>query len=531
MKISIERLVVSAAGKPRSLDFELHPFIASYCGIRSEDIIDYTIVKRSIDARPQPDVKLLYSLIVELNDKIRPKRTWEPAPAELPLELPTFHGAGLPLHPVIVGAGPAGLFCALILAMSGCKPVILDRGRDVIRRKADIDHFFLERELNEESNLLFGEGGAGTWSDGKLYTRIRDPRIQFVLQEMIAAGAPENIAYYSHPHIGSDLLPNVIANLRKKIESLGGVFRWDSRAESLMVQNDVCHGVILANGEKLEAPLVVSACGHSARDFILATIRAGATFRMKGFQIGCRIEHPQDFINWMQFGIQETVPALGNAEYNLVSRPASDGRVGGASTFCMCPGGEVIPATSKRNRLCTNGMSNSARSGRFANTAIVTTLGPELFASPQEAYAFLDLLEKKAFEAGGGDYGCPAQKASDFLRGGTGPLPKYSSWKFGLEKARLDALLPDSVRRALCRALVHFDHHASGYVRYGTLLGVETRVSSPVRFERDEITRENPLHHFYPVGEGAGLAGGITSSAVDGILTAESILRKHAGKG
>ena len=195
------------------------------------------------------------------------------------------------------------------------------------------------------------------------------------------------------------------------------------------------------------------------------------------------------------------------------------------TTFCMCPGGEVIPATPCRERLCTNGMSNSARSGSFANAALVTTLGPETCGSPQEAYAFLDRLEKSAYEAGGGEYVCPAQRAADFLRGRVGTLPKRSSWKFGLRPARVDSLLPDRVRQALCRALVHFDHLAEGYVRYGSLLGVETRVSSPVRFERDAVTRQNPLRNFYPAGEGAGLAGGITSSAIDGILTAESILK------
>ena len=205
---------------------------------------------------------------------------------------------------------------------------------------------------------------------------------------------------------------------------------------------------------------------------------------------------------------------------------AMDGGTGGATTFCMCPGGEIIPATPKRKRLCTNGMSNSARSGRFANAAIVAAIGPETFSSPQEAYEFLDRLEKKAFDAGGGDYTCPAQRASDFLRGAMGRLPGHSSWRFGLKAARLDALLPAAVRKALCRALIHFDAQAEGYVRYGTLLGVETRVSSPVRFERNPVTRQNPLENFYPAGEGAGLAGGITSAAIDGILTAESILRR-----
>ncbi|MBQ9335756.1 MAG: FAD-dependent monooxygenase [Lentisphaeria bacterium] len=526
MRVSIEKLTLDAAKLPAGIDRELHPYIAAVCRVEPGEVTGYKILKRSIDARFQPDVKLVYSLVAELKDYARPDRSLQIVPEEIPPEPPSFSGVTPPLHPVIVGAGPAGLFCALILAIAGAKPVVLERGRDVVRRKADIDRFFRTRELDEESNLLFGEGGAGTWSDGKLHTRIRDPRIRFVLQEMIEAGAPENIAYYSHPHIGSDLLPGVIERLRRKIESLGGIFRWDARAGSLLVQSGACRGVALADGERLEAPLVVSACGHSARDLILASIRAGAAFRMKGFQLGCRIEHPQDFINWMQFGVQETIPSLGSAEYNLVSRPVPDGRTSGATTFCMCPGGEIIPATPKRERLCTNGMSESARSGRFANAAIVSTLPPETFGTPEEAYEFLDALEKRAYDAGGGEYVCPAQKASDFLRGNTGKLPKRSSWKFGLREARVDELLPDPVRRAVRRALIHFDRQAEGYVRYGTLLGVETRVSSPIRFERDETTRENPLAGFYPVGEGAGLAGGITSSAVDGILTAEAILRR-----
>lgn len=528
MKISIEKLALSAEKLPASIDRELHEYIASYCGVKISDILDYAITRRSIDARKQPDVKLVYSLTADLKDSARPKRSLEPAAPDMPFDMPSFSYAEPPLHPVIVGAGPAGLFCALILAMAGCKPVILDRGRNVGRRKNDIDRFLQTRELNEESNLLFGEGGAGTWSDGKLFTRIRDPRIRFVLREMIAAGAPEGIAYYSHPHVGSDLLPQVIAGLREKIISLGGIFRWNTRAEGLLVRDGICRGVRLADGENLEAPLVVNACGHSAREFILSVIDAGAAYRMKGFQIGCRIEHPQDFINWFQFGIQETLPALGSAEYNLVSRPSPDGRTGGATTFCMCPGGEVIPATPVRNRLCTNGMSNSARSGRFANAAIVTNIEPDTFPSPQEAYAFLDRLEQKMFEAGGGDYTCPAQKASDFLRGNTGRLPRHSSWPFGLKEARVDALLPETVSRTIRRALIHFDRVAPGYVRYGTLLGAETRVSSPVRFERDDISRESSLCNLYPAGEGAGLAGGITSSAIDGILTAEAILKKHA---
>lgn len=529
MKISVEKLELDAAGLPASIDSELHPYIAASCGITSEDVVSYAITRRSIDARFRPEVKLVYSLTAELKDTARPKCPLTPAEAEAPFDMPAFSFAHPPLHPVIIGSGPAGLFCGLILAIAGCRPLFLDRGRDVARRKADINHFFQTRELNEESNLLFGEGGAGAWSDGKLFTRIRDPRIRFVLRELIAAGAPEAIGYYSHPHIGSDLLPGVIAKLGNKIVELGGTFRWDCRVDKLLAADGVCRGAELADGEKVEAPLTVAACGHSARQFILAAAAAGAACRMKGFQLGCRIEHPQDFVNWFQFGVQEVMPALGNAEYALVSRPAPDGRTPGAATFCMCPGGEVIPATPRRERLCTNGMSASARAGKFANAAIVATIPPGVFDTVQQAYEFLDKVEKKAFDAGGGDYVCPAQRASDFLRGQTGKPPLHSSWRFGLQAARVDALFPPAVTRAIRRALVHFDRNAPGYVRYGTLLGAETRISSPVRFERDEITRESAtLANFYPAGEGAGRAGGITSAAIDGILTAEAILKKHA---
>ena len=526
MRISIEQLTVEAACKPRSIDFELHPMIAAHCGIREDDIIDYTILKHSIDARSQPDVKLLYSLIVELDDHVKPNRMMEEAPAQLPYETPVFDCPDPVQNPLIIGAGPAGLFCGLILAMAGCKPVILDRGRDVTRRQADIDHFFRTRELNEESNLLFGEGGAGTWSDGKLFTRIRDPRIEFVLHEMIEAGAPENIGYYSHPHIGSDKLPGVIASLRRKIESLGGSFRWDSRVESLLVKDGACRGVILADGEKIEAPLVVSACGHSARDFILECIHAGAAFRMKGFQIGCRIEHPQDFINWMQFGVQETIPALGSAEYCQVSRPSADGRSGGVTTFCMCPGGEIIPAVSEAERLRTNGMSLHARSGPFANSALVTTWPADSFATPEEAFRFLDSCEREIFLAGGSDYTCPAQRASDFLTEKT-TAPRAlenNSYRLGLVPERLDRLLPARLRTALRKAIPNFERKIPGFSS-GILTGIETGVSSPVRFLRDPETLESGIRGLWIGGEGAGCAGGITSAAVDGIRLAESMLR------
>ena len=529
MKIGIEKLSLDARSLPANADQDLIPHIARWCGIAQEEVFSYKILRRSIDARRKNDIRVIYNLNAEISSAAYPLYRLEDPSPEIQYDVPLPHYSSIDENPIVIGAGPGGLFCALILALAGAKPVILERGKDVDRRRDDIDNFFDTRQLNENSNLLYGEGGAGAWSDGKLFTRVKDPRIHFVLQEMIAAGAPEAIAYYSHPHVGSDLLPEVIASLREKIVELGGTFRWDTLVTDLLVKDSSCKGVILENGETLEAPAVIVAAGHSARNFILAQIRAGAAYRMKGFQIGSRIEHPQEFINFCQFGESETIPVLGNAEYNMVSHADVRRRIEGATTFCMCPGGEVIAATPERGRLCTNGMSNSGRDGSFANSAIVTTLHEKMFRTPEEAYAFLDTIERKSFEEGGSDYTCPAQRAADFIKGKTGTLPRHTSWNFGLKNARVDSILPEKVAMALRRALLHFDSYAPGFIRYGTILGTETRVSSPVRFERDEVTRENPtLANLYPVGEGAGLAGGITSSAVDGILSAESYLRKHA---
>ncbi len=526
MKISIENLVLNAERLPSGIDHELRNHIAAYCGVKADDVLSYRILRRSIDARKKPILKLLYALTAELRDSARPLRDVSLAPAEAENGTPRFECARPPLHPVVVGAGPSGLFCALVLAMAGCKPLVLERGRDVVRRKADIDTFFQTRFLNEESNLLFGEGGAGTWSDGKLYTRVRDPRIGFILQEMIEAGAAPEIAYFSHPHLGSDRLPGIIEKIRNKIVALGGTFRWDARAESLLIRDNLCGGVVLGDGEKIEAPFTVVASGHSARELILSLIGAGVKHSMKGFQIGCRIEHPQAFVNFIQYGLEEPPAALGSAEYSFVSRPAPERATRGATTFCMCPGGEIIPATPKNGRLCTNGMSNAARSGKFANSAIVTGLEPGFFGSAREAFDFLDKLEKDAFVLGGEDYTCPAQNALDFMRGTNGKLRRGSSWHFGVNGARLDDLMPGEITRALRRALAHFDNNAPGFIPYGILTGVETRVSSPVRFERSEETLESSVSNLYLAGEGAGMAGGIVSSAADGIRMAEAILKR-----
>lgn len=518
---------LSANWLSASIDSELHGFIASRCGIKKDEVLGYRIIKRSIDARKKPDVKLIYSLVADIVASAVPKNgALPPTPNnKTQWRLPDIKGNPLQ-NPVIVGAGPGGLFAALVLAMAGAKPIVFDRGYDVDRRKADIDSFFSTRNLNPESNLLFGEGGAGTWSDGKLYTRVRDERIDFVLKTFIDCGAPEQTGYFSHPHIGSDRLPYIVSAIRKKIIALGGEFRWGSRVENILIQNGRCGGVVLANREKIEAPAVIMACGHSARGLILSMIRSGVAYKLKGFQTGCRIEHPQSFINRIQFGCEAAPPALGSAEYNFASRPTDDDTVGGATSFCMCPGGEIIPGTSDPEQLSTNGMSNAARNGFFANSAIVTGHRAEDFRDAEEAFAFLEKLEKTLYRTGGSDYTCPAQTAATFLRGVKPQLPAETSYSLGLRACAMSNILPVNVFKALKRALMHFDKSAPGFVEKGVIVGMETRVSSPVRFERNAETFESSLPCLYTAGEGAGMAGGISSAAIDGMKSAEALLLK-----
>ena len=524
MRISIESLVVSAKGVGASIDGELHARIASVAGVPVSDVLGYVLLKRSVDARRKPDVKILYKLVATLRDGARPSLKVDEAIQEEPSWRPPEAPASTTLkNPIVVGSGPAGLFAALVLAETGCNPIVVERGFDVTRRKADIDSFFQSRTLNPDSNLLFGEGGAGTWSDGKLFTRVRDPRIRYVLDRMVEAGAQEEILYFSHPHIGSDRLPDIVAKIRGRIESLGGKFLWGVKVDSIISDGSTCGGVITSKGERLEAPATIIASGHSARDLIMSLVSAGVPHSLKGFQIGCRIEHPQEFVNFIQYGMRQAPPALGSADYNLSSKPSVDGRYQGATSFCMCPGGEIIPGVSDPGQLSTNGMSRAARDGRFANAAIVSAVHSE-FRDAQDAFEFLRRLEESAFKAGGSDYTAPAQAASGFIYGELGDLPQESSYALGLKPANLLRLFPRDISDALSRALCHFDKLAPGFIKYGTIIGVETRVSSPVRFERAPGSMESGVKGLYLAGEGAGMAGGITSAAVDGIKAAEAVL-------
>lgn len=522
MNVEVE-LELDARRLPADADERLRPQIAAACGIAEEDLLSYTIRKRSLDARKKPQIRLLYRITAELRDGIVPGNPVKPAGNPLP-EWRVPDNAHALCHPLVLGTGPAGLFAALVLAEAGAKPIVLDCGRDVVRRKQDIDRFFQTRELNPKSNLLFGEGGAGTWSDGKLYTRVRDERIRYVMNAFVAAGAPREILYYSHPHLGSDRLPSLIAAIRNRILALGGQFLWDTEVVGVETGNARFRNLRLSTGEKLEGPAAIIACGHSARNLIRSLTDVAQSAR-KGFQIGCRIEHPQRFINRTQYGSELPPPPLGAAEYLFSSR--GNGEIPGATTFCMCPGGEILPAVCDCNTLSTNGMSKAARDGAFANSAIISTLPPDTFSTTEEALAFLTALEESVFRSGGSDYTAPAQTARDFLRHERGRVPKESSYRMGLKAERLDLLLPAPIRSALENALRHFDRLAPGFLRNGTLIGIESKVSSPVRFLRNPETLESSVPGLYIGGEGGGMAGGIISAALDGVKLAEALLKRR----
>ena len=521
-------------------DLHLHPWIAKRCGIAEEEILDYKILHRSLDARKKPDIRFVYTLKATVREglPIAEDRQIHVQSPEADQEHPLFQLdtlKELPRHPIVVGSGPAGVMAAYLLALYGCKPLVLDRGFDVERRRNDIDTFLHSRRLNPESNYLFGEGGAGTYSDGKLYTRIKDRRIRFLLEAYVAARAPRRILYDHHPHIGSDILPHMAKRLRRQIERWGGSFRWGATVRDIIIRNQRCQGVILQNGEILEAPLTLIACGHSARELIQQLVQRGVRHQLKDFQLGCRIEHPQESIDRGQYGWLPSRKILGAAEYTMTSRPAANSGIARATTFCMCPGGEIIAATSDEGQLCTNGMSPFLRDGHYANAGLIVNQKASDLSSVHEAFDTLAALERRAFLEGAGQdenepYCCPAQSAAAFVRGEAGLRNSGSSYRLGIREGRIDRLLPAVTVAALREGLRYFDRIIPGFLKSGTLVGVETRVSCPVRFERNPETLSSSLPGLYLAGEGAGYAGGISSSALDGLRLAETILTGNAAK-
>ena len=509
---------VDSTRAPADIDDRVGELAAREEGIPLAKLRDFRITGKSIDAR-RGTPTLLYHLELDVDEGDPAAELHRPPALELP------ENSGL-LHPVVVGTGPAGIFAALALAMAGAKPLILDRGRRVEERCADYRRFLDTRELDESSNLLLGEGGAGAFSDGKLYTGTKDGRAAFILHTFVEAGAPPEILYLKRPHIGSDRLKIVAANLRKRIEGLGGVFRFGANVTGLLAGDGRCAGVALESGEAIEAPAVIMAPGLGGRALVLRMAEQGAGCSPKPFQIGCRIEHPQSFVDRAMYRLDSRPAALGAAEYHLVSRPAEG--VSGVSSFCMCPGGEILNATAWRGQSATNGMSDYARAGEFANGCLIITLPPERFGSAAEAYRFLAELERRIFAAGGSDYAFPAQDAAAFLAGKNGLALARTGCATGIVPGRLDRLAPPELTAALGGALTQFDRGNPGFIRYGKLVGLESCVSSPLRFFRDPATLESNLAGLFPAGEGVGCAGGIMSAAADGLRAAAAALARRS---
>jgi uncharacterized FAD-dependent dehydrogenase len=455
-----------------------------------------------------------------------------PAPARARIEVERPHPSLARACAVVVGAGPAGLFAALVLARNGLAVTLLDRGAALRERGRAVGRFDRSRVPDPETNLLFGEGGAGTYSDGKLYTRVEDPLEVPLLEELVACGAPPEILYDARAHIGTDRLHRILPLLRARLEADGVTFLWRTRLEKLVLEDGAPRRVraVATSAGEIACDALVLAPGHSARDTWERLAAQGVAVEAKPFQLGVRIEHPQALIDAGRHGAGPEAAALGPASYNLACK-AGEG-LPAAHSFCMCPGGRIVASVSEPGLLCTNGMSNSRHSSPFANAALVTTLGPrELGPGPFAGVELQRELEARFFREGGGDYTAPAQRAPEFLLGRDSRDAGPSSYRFGTRPGRIDLLLPTRVREALRRALARFDRLIPGFAGPEALLvGLESRSSGPLRLPRDECTRRaRGFANLYPVGEGAGYAGGIMSAALDGARAAQALLQHGLG--
>ena len=509
--------------------------VAARLKVRPSAIAQYAPVRRGLDARRGREPEFVYNVELSLTDgppaeatcirRLRGRHVEiiEPCPPE-PIEPGT---QPLKHRPVVVGFGPAGMFAALTLANAGYQPLVLERGRDVLRRHKDVmQTFYREGTLDPESNLLFGEGGAGAYSDGKLYTRLSDPRVRDILTTLYRFGAEPDILIDSKPHIGSDRIPAVCRRIRAHIERVGGEVRFESRVDDFELSNGVLTGLRIGEST-LPVEHVLLGIGHSARDTFARLVSAGVRLEAKPFQFGVRIEHPQEMVNRWQYGAAAEHPRLPAAEYRLVAKHAA-GDTGDLYSFCMCPGGVILPTAESPNLVVTNGGSNAGRSGSFANSGFVITVKPASWSDdPLAGLAFQREWEARAFAATEGSYRVPVQRCSDFLAGRPSDGKLEMSHPIGGAWRSIGDLLPRAVRSALQRGLPLLDAKLPGFAGGdGLITGPESRASSPVRITRDRESRQSvTTRNLYPIGEGAGYAGGIVSAAIDGIRSAEKIIQ------
>jgi uncharacterized FAD-dependent dehydrogenase len=510
-------------------------------GIGERDLDHFSVFRRAVDARKKSAIALIYTLDIEVkNEKALLKRLKDDRHITLAPDMEYRCVARAPeraSRPVIIGTGPCGLLAALVLAQTGFRPIILERGKVVRERTKDTWGLWRKSVLNPESNVQFGEGGAGTFSDGKLYSQIKDPHHhgRKVLTEFVKAGGPPEILFAAKPHIGTFRLVTIVESLRAQIEQLGGEYRFGSRVDDLDIEgsngNRRIRGVVLADGTHVAADHVVLAIGHSARDTFQMLHDRGVAIEAKPFSIGVRIEHPQSLIDRCRYGAGAGNPLLGAADYKLVHHGANGRSV---YSFCMCPGGTVVAASSEPGRVVTNGMSQYSRAERNANAGIVVGITPADYPGhPLAGIAFQRHWEERAFAAGGANYQAPAQRVDDFLAGqaSTALGDVVPSYRPGVTPADLAACLPDFATAAIREALPAFDRQLKGFALADAVMtGVETRTSSPIRIPRDATFQSLNTAGLYPAGEGAGYAGGILSAGVDGVRIAEAVALSIAGR-
>ena len=519
--IRIRDIALPPEHNPHQLNYEA----AQLLKVSNSKIRQVKIIRRSVDARKKPDVKIIYTIDVTVDGNegrvLRNSGCKRASIAKANYYKPPKQKLESDKRPVVIGFGPAGMFAALILAMAGLKPIVLERGEDAQSRHDKVEKFFATGELDTKSNVQFGEGGAGTFSDGKLNTGVNNPRIGWVLDQFVKFGAREDILYDAKPHVGTDVLLNVVQNLRKRVIALGGEVHFNSQVTGLRIENGQLTGLEVNSSELVETDRAILAIGHSARDTFELLHSLNIPMEPKAFAMGARIEHKQSMVNASQYG--ENNPVLPPADYKLVQHLDEKS----VYTFCMCPGGYVVAAASEEGRVVTNGMSYADREGENANAALLVTVNPQEF--PFEGVLggmyWQRQIEETAFKVSG-SYRAPAQRVGDFLDGkpSTGPGSVQPTYRPGVHWCDLHDVLPAQLTRAMEEALPKLDGQIKGYADPDAVLTApETRSSSPVRILRDE-TRQSQIKGLYPCGEGAGYAGGIMSAAVDGIQTAEAIL-------